>query len=70
MLARPPQPERRPRLVDPDDPDDADSDPAEDAAVFEPEAETAAVYEDVLAALDRGDPGPMGTAVAPEDAAG
>jgi DNA-binding SARP family transcriptional activator len=57
-------------LADPDDADDAESDPAEDDAVYEPEAETVAVYREVLAALDCGAPGPAGTADAAEDAAG
>jgi nucleoid-associated protein YgaU/DNA-binding SARP family transcriptional activator len=52
------------------DPDDAESDPAEDDAVYEPEAETVAVYREVLAALDRGAPDPAGPTGASEDAAG
>ena len=52
------------------DPDDPDLDPAEDEAVFEPEAETVAVYEEALAALDRHADGRIAKPGATEDAAG
>jgi DNA-binding SARP family transcriptional activator len=53
-------------LLDPGD----DPDPAEDDAVFEPEAETVAVYEEALAALERGAAGGTAESGATEYAAG
>jgi len=51
------------------DPGD-DADEAEDDAVFEPDAETVAVYEEALAAFDRGAAGGTAESGATEDAAG